>query len=316
MDPALATELAVPVIDLQASASAEERRREVVQQIGQACIEWGGFQVINHGVSSALMDRIRRVAAEFFALPVEEKWKYSATTPTTTVDLFHGYGTKDFGTKGALDLGDQLRHRTWPLSLRAYEQWPMHPESFRETEEEYMVEMDKLNKHLLELISESLGLSPSYLSDFVGEDYQQTFLVNHYLPSPDPTTPTDGLQKHSDICALTILMQSLPGLQLKKDGQWYSVDPIPGAYAVNLGDQIEILTNGLYTSPEHRALLNAKERFSIGAFCGPADDKVVGPIPEMVSELKPARYRTRTYAAYRREVMTIPHMAKTLEADA
>jgi len=62
---------------------------------------------------------------------VEEKWKYSASTPTNTVDLFHGYGTKEFGTKGALDRGDQLRHKTWPLSARAYEQWPTNPASFR-----------------------------------------------------------------------------------------------------------------------------------------------------------------------------------------
>lgn len=119
----------VPAIDLRGSRG--ERRAVVVQQIREALIEWGGFQIINHGVPPALMERVRQVAKEFFALPVEEKWKYSATTPTNTVDLFHGYGTKEFGTKGALDRGDQLRHKTWPLSARAYEQWPTNPASFR-----------------------------------------------------------------------------------------------------------------------------------------------------------------------------------------
>ena len=85
MDPAVgaASGLEVPVIDLQGSNG--ERRGEVVEQIRKACMEWGGFQVINHGVSAALIERIRRVAREFFALPVQEKWKFSASTPTTTV---------------------------------------------------------------------------------------------------------------------------------------------------------------------------------------------------------------------------------------
>ena len=88
MDPALKTPnsasgLEVPVIDLQGSHG--ERRGVVVEQIRKACIEWGAFQIVNHGVSAALTERMRRVAREFFALPVEEKWKFSASIPTTTV---------------------------------------------------------------------------------------------------------------------------------------------------------------------------------------------------------------------------------------
>jgi len=287
----------------------------VVQQIRKASIEWGGFQIINHGLPSALIEKMRRVASEFFALPVEEKWKYSTKIPTTTIDLFYGYGTKEFGTKGALDRGDQLRHKTWPLSARDYQQWPTNPASYRETEEEYVAEQTKLSKHLLELLSESLGLSPSYLIDFFGEEYSQIFLVNHYTPNPG-STPTEGIQKHSDFSALTILMQDLAGLQFRKDGEWFAVEPIPDAYAINLGDQIEILTNGLYKSPEHRALLNSEERFSIASFISPPDDKLIAPIAELVTESQPIRYKSRTYSQYRTEVMTIPYMAKTLVTDA
>lgn len=92
---------------------------------------------------------------------------------------------------------------------------------------------------MLELISESLGLSPSYLNDLFGEEYQQILLVNHYPPSPE-STPIEGIQKHSDFSALTILMQNVAGLQFRKDGEWFPVEPIPDAYAINLGDQIEV----------------------------------------------------------------------------
>jgi len=178
-----------------------------------------------------------------------------------------------------------------------------------------VAEQTKLSKHLLELLSESLGLSPSYLIDFFGEEYSQIFLVNHYTPNPG-STPTEGIQKHSDFSALTILMQDLAGLQFRKDGEWFAVEPIPDAYAINLGDQIEILTNGLYKSPEHRALLNSEERFSIASFISPPDDKLIAPIAELVTESQPIRYKSRTYSQYRTDVMTIPYMAKTLVTDA
>jgi isopenicillin N synthase-like dioxygenase len=109
----------------------------------------------------------------------------------------------------------------------------------RETEEEYVQEHDKLRKHLMELISESLGLKPSYLNEFFGEDYQQTFLVNHYPPFPEGST-TVSLQKHSDFCGLTVLMQDLAGLQFNKDGEWVWAEPVADAFVVNLGDQIEV----------------------------------------------------------------------------
>ena len=56
-----------------------------MQQIRKASIEWGGFQIINHGLPLALIEKMRRVASEFFALLVEEKWKYSTKILTTTI---------------------------------------------------------------------------------------------------------------------------------------------------------------------------------------------------------------------------------------
>lgn len=112
-------------------------------------------------------------------------------------------------------------------------------ERCRETEEEFVKEQAKLSKHLMELISESLGLNPSYFNDFFTEDYQQTFLVNHYPPSPEPHTMV-GLQKHSDFSGLTILMQDVAGLQLNNDGDWVMAKPIPDAFVCNLGDQFEV----------------------------------------------------------------------------
>jgi len=74
---------------------------------------------------------MQEVAREFFALPLEEKQKYSVKTERQTLGS-QGYGSKFKSLEGkASDWGDQLRHRTLPLSARQYELWPTDPLAYR-----------------------------------------------------------------------------------------------------------------------------------------------------------------------------------------
>ncbi|CAN0903959.1 Protein DMR6-LIKE OXYGENASE 1 [Linum grandiflorum] len=47
----------------------------VVEQVKDACKEWGFFQVINHGVPLHLVQRIHETCKEFFDMDLEEKKK-------------------------------------------------------------------------------------------------------------------------------------------------------------------------------------------------------------------------------------------------
>uniref|UniRef100_A0A0A9G4N7 Isopenicillin N synthase-like Fe(2+) 2OG dioxygenase domain-containing protein n=1 Tax=Arundo donax TaxID=35708 RepID=A0A0A9G4N7_ARUDO len=51
-------------------------------------------------------------------------------------------------------------------------------------------------------------------------------------------------------------VNDVEGLQIRKDGKWFSMQATPGALVVNIGDIIEILTNGKYKSIEHKAVIN------------------------------------------------------------
>ena len=114
-------------------------------------------------------------------------------------------------------------------------------DSCREVVERYYEEQKKLAKKLLELISESMGLKPSYINEYLGEDHVQTFIANYYPSCPQPELAM-GLRKHSDPGALTVLLQDTnSGLQVLKDGQWITVKPIEGAFIVNLGDHMEVI---------------------------------------------------------------------------
>ncbi|KAJ8511665.1 hypothetical protein OPV22_002099 [Ensete ventricosum] len=87
-------------------------------------------------------------------------------------------------------------------------------------------------------------------------------------------------------------------LHIKKGGKWFPVKPLPDARIANIGDIIEILSNSVYKSAEHRAIINVKEeRFSIAAFRGPREDSVVGPLAEIVKGGKP-KYVSMSYGEF------------------
>ncbi|PNX68866.1 protein SRG1-like [Trifolium pratense] len=62
---------------------------------------------------------------------------------------------------------------------------------------------------------------------------------------------------------------------------------------------LEIITNGIYRSIEHRAIVNSnKERISIATFHSAKMSKVIGPTPGLVTQERPALFKTLTVEEY------------------
>jgi len=45
--------------------------------VAKASREWGVMQLLNHGISETLIERLQAAGKAFFDLPVEEKEKYA-----------------------------------------------------------------------------------------------------------------------------------------------------------------------------------------------------------------------------------------------
>jgi naringenin 3-dioxygenase len=69
----------IPVISLEGIEQENGRRDEICKKIVEACEDWGIFQVIDHGINTALISEMSRYAREFFALPPEEKLRFDMT---------------------------------------------------------------------------------------------------------------------------------------------------------------------------------------------------------------------------------------------
>ncbi|XP_026450872.1 codeine O-demethylase-like [Papaver somniferum] len=86
---------------------------------------------------------------------------------------------------------------------------------------------------------------------------------------------------------------------IRKDKKWIPIKPLPNAFVVNIGNILEIMTNGIYRSVEHRAIIHStKERLLVAAFHNPKVGVEIGPIPRMITPESPALFKTIGYEDY------------------
>ncbi|CAN1269243.1 S-norcoclaurine synthase 1 [Linum perenne] len=263
----------VPVIDMIKLAVGGGDADQELAKLHSACKDWGFFQVINHGVTEEVVQRMKMDVEEFFNQPLQEKMS-CAQLPNALG--FEGYGHSFVSSdEHKLSWGDILYIQSLPVNGRNMRFWPKVPSSFRASFEQYSSELEKLVFTLLNYMAINLGLDPEKLVTLF-KDGAQGVGMNYYPPS-----------------LLTQVNDDVQGLQIRKDGKWVPIVPIPGAFIVNVGDIIEIMSNGEYKSIEHRAMVNPhKERMSIGAFHSPNMKNMIGPIPELINEKKQAKYQS------------------------
>ena len=93
---------------------------------------------------------------------------------------------------------------------------------------------------ILEMMAKALRMEHNDMRSLFDDGFQG-MRMNYYPPCPQPELVV-GLNAHSDASGLTILLEvnELEGLQIRKDGRWIPVKPLPNAFIVNIGDILEV----------------------------------------------------------------------------
>ncbi|CAI8595580.1 unnamed protein product [Vicia faba] len=236
----------VPVIELSKLLSEDATELE---KLDHACRQWGFFQLINHGVDPSLVENVKIGVQKFLSIPVEEKKKFQQTP-----EDMEGFGQMFVVSENQkLEWADLFFTTTLPSYARNPRIFPNIPQPLRENLETYCLELKKVCIAIIKHVEKALKVEPNEMLE-VFDDITQSMRMNFYPPCPQPENVI-GLNPHSDAAALTILLQAtdVEGLQIRKDGQWIPIKPLTDAFVINVGDILEILTNGIYRSVEHRA---------------------------------------------------------------
>ncbi|EYU32501.1 hypothetical protein ABFS82_03G095300 [Erythranthe guttata] len=279
--------MAIPVIDF--SKIEGDDRAKTLAQIAVCCEEWGFFQLINHGISEELLERVKKVASECYKHEREPSFKNSK--PVKMLDEI-------LATKSDEKIENVDWEDVFLLSDENHDEWPSKTPLFKETMKEYRDELKKLAIKVTEVMDLNLGLPKGYinkafnggeLDDDNNNNKNAAFFgtkVSHYPPCPSPEK-VNGLRAHTDAGGVILLYQDdeVNGLQILKDGEWIDVQPHKNAIVINTGDQIEVLSNGRYKSVWHRVLaLPGGNRRSIASFYNPSLNATIEPARELVVE--------------------------------
>ncbi|KAL9236583.1 hypothetical protein vseg_011233 [Gypsophila vaccaria] len=292
-----------PIVDMEKLNGGE--RNIAMEKIKDACENWGFFEVVNHTISHELLDTVERMTKEHYRKCMEQKFK----------DMVTSKGLE--AAQSEIDDIDwestfYLRHR--PTS-NIYD-IPDLEDEYRKVMKEFAAEIEKLSEILLDLLCENLGLEKGYLKKAFYGANGPTFgtKVSNYPPCPTPNL-IKGLRAHTDAGGIILLFQDdkVSGLQLLKDGEWIDVPPMKHSIVVNLGDQIEVITNGKYKSVMHRVIAQTDgNRMSIASFYNPGSDAVIYPAPEILKnqEEKCPTYPKFVFEDYMKLYITVKFQEK------
>ncbi|KAJ6753343.1 2-OXOGLUTARATE (2OG) AND FE(II)-DEPENDENT OXYGENASE SUPERFAMILY PROTEIN-RELATED [Salix purpurea] len=269
----------IPVISVAGIDDGGEKRGEICDKIVKACEEWGVFQIVDHGVDAKLVSEMTTLAKEFFALPPEEKLRFDMQQ---VVDA-------RLASKRILFLHeDKARPKDYKFSWGMLENHltvSIHgrPKTFILEERQFKAGREIVTffsyptrtERLFKVARQAGGME----SDGSRNTDRRRWNLLASFSGPDLTL---GLKRHTDPGTITLLLQdTVGGLQATRDNgkTWITVQPVDGAFVVNLGDHGHYLSNGRFKNADHQAVVNSNSsRLSIATFQNPAPDAIVYPL--------------------------------------
>ncbi|MGV8876949.1 MAG: isopenicillin N synthase family dioxygenase [Rhodoglobus sp.] len=295
------TESALPIIDLSLLDGGIESATRFRAQLLAATHDVGFFYLVGHGIEQALMDDLLAASREFFALTDEQKFAVENVHSAQ----FRGY-TRMGGelTEGKTDLREQIDvGPERPLiaagagvadywRLEGPNLWPAAVPQLRNLVNEWNDKLSAVSLRLLRAWAEALG-APNDVFDAAFADNPFPVMKIVRYPGESNSTPKQGVGAHRDGGVLTLLMvePGKDGLQVQRDGDWVDVAPMPGAFVVNIGEMLELATQGYLTATLHRVISPriGDDRISIPFFFNPALDTVMPQLhlpPELAAQAR------------------------------
>ncbi|MFJ4623243.1 isopenicillin N synthase family dioxygenase [Streptomyces sp. NPDC088812] len=294
----MAQPTALPVVDISRFRDPGTDRDAFLAGLRDAAHDVGFFYVTGHGVPASLRDEVLRAARAFFALPEERRLEIENVNSAQ----FRGYtrvGTEytaggadwreqiDIGPeRAALDVApgdpDYLR-------LVGPNQWPSALPELRDIVLRWQTEALRVSREVLRALAAALGQEEAYFDQWFDDEAAVHVKIVHYPPRPAEDAG-QGVGAHKDYGYLALLQQDeVGGLQVQReDGGWIDAVPVPDAFVVNIGEMLEIATQGYLKATRHRVVSPRPgvDRYSVPFFLGPRLDAVVEPLrlpPELAA---------------------------------
>jgi len=266
----------VPEIDISCFVVPEQAsdadRAMVIEQVLSASQALGFMNIVGHGVPQSSVDSALAALATFFESPLELKQRCVAKSMNGTQRGYTPFKVENhnavLGRLGPADLRETYSFGPAGHDGVAFGQntYPDFMERFQKCIDEYYTEVERLEKVMLEIFTLALAkstgrsLDPQYLLHQIRPN--RGLMKACWYPACEPSSQEVGVSGHTDWGPLTILLTTSPGLEVcirsqeEEKYQWRSVPVVPGAFTINVADQLARWSNDRFVSCIHRVNTN------------------------------------------------------------
>lgn len=276
----------LPILDLARYFNPAERDA-FLDQLRTSARDIGFFYLINHGVNDELQRAVQHEARRFFALSDEQKQQVAMIHSPH----FRGYNRAASEiTRGKPDWREQFdigaerpelllsdSDPRW-RRLQGPNLWPAEQPELKTTLLDWPKSMTEMAIVLLRAFAEALRLPANAFDALYGDKPNEHIKLIRY-PGQDNTQSNQGVGAHKDSGFLSFLLQDeQKGLQVEvSPDHWIDAVPLPGSFVVNIGELLELATNGYLRATVHRVVSPpaGQDRLSIAFFLGAQLDAVV-----------------------------------------
>ncbi len=285
----------LPVLDISRFDRSGSDRAAFLRELRQVARNPGFFYLTGHGIPEPQIRELRRLAKAFFALPEPDKLSIAMVNSPhfrgyNRAGLEHTRGKPDW--REQIDIGPEKQQaRLGPdapawARLQGPNQWPAALPELKPTVLAYQEAATALAIKVLRAFAAALDQPEDVFEPIYKPEAHQLLKIIRY-PGRDGED-RQGVGAHKDSGFVTILLQDEQrGLQVEaEDGLWIDAPPIEGTFVVNIGEILELASNGFLKATPHRVVSpgSSVERLSIAFFLGARLDATV-PILDLAPEL-------------------------------
>jgi isopenicillin N synthase-like dioxygenase len=280
------TKTPIPQLDLRRFDAGEAHRAAFLAELRTAAHDVGFFYVTGHDVETQLPRDLLDSARRFFSLPDADKLAIEMVNSPH----FRGYNrVASERTRGEPDWREQIdvgaERAAIPRSdnspawerLRGPNQWPAALPELRAVVTRWQTAAMQVLVRILRAFALALGQSGDALESLYGDDPHYLVKLIRY-PGRDVTDADQGVGAHKDAGLITLLLQDdQSGLQVETPQGWVDVPPRAGTFVINIGELLELASDGYLRATMHRVVTPPAgvERISAAFFLGARLDATV-----------------------------------------